>query len=87
MAHRGRVTWHESKGQMVLKTIAAVAVVSALVGAPAAPLGCPANWVARPDPTWPYHIGCYPPDPPPPPDGHFPPCNSVDPRFCPGWWN
>ena len=25
--------------------------------------------------------------PPPPPPRQFPPCNSVDPRFCPGWWN
>jgi hypothetical protein len=25
--------------------------------------------------------------PPPPPPRQFPPCNSVDPRFCPGLWN
>ncbi|WAC92249.1 hypothetical protein [Mycobacterium sp. Aquia_213] len=71
----------------MLKIIAAVAVALALVGAPQAPQGCPANWVAKPSSTWPYQMGCYPPEPPPPPNGHFPPCNSVDPRFCPGLWN
>jgi hypothetical protein len=54
----------------MLNTIAAVAVALALVGSPLAPQGCPPNWVAKPDPTWPYQIGCYPPGPPP---GYNPP--------------
>jgi hypothetical protein len=30
---------------------------------------------------------CEPINTPSPPPRQFPPCNSVDPRFCPGLWN
>lgn len=61
----------------MLKTIAAVGVAFALVAAPLGPLapqGCPANWVARPSYTWPYQLGCYPPEPPP---GYNPPSAPI----------